>query len=37
MKSESRLVIYYRPIEGGVEVIRVVSGARDAERLFQAE
>lgn len=30
-------LIFYRPIEGGIEVLRVLHGARDIERLFQEE
>lgn len=30
-------LIFYRPIEGGIEVLRVVSGYRDLEALFQDE
>ncbi len=28
-------LIFYRPIESGIEIIRVLHGARDIERLFQ--
>jgi len=28
-------LIFYRPIEGGIEVLRVVSGYRDLEALFE--
>jgi len=28
-------LIFYRPIEGGIEILRVVSGYRDLEALFQ--
>jgi toxin ParE1/3/4 len=30
-------LIFYRPIEGGIEILRVVSGYRDLEALFQDE
>ena len=29
-----KYVIYYRPLENGVEIIRVLHGARDAPRYF---
>ncbi len=35
--SVGNYVIFYRPAESGVEIIRVVSGARDIESLFKAE
>lgn len=28
-------LIFYRPIEGGIEILRVVSGYRDLEALFE--
>jgi toxin ParE1/3/4 len=28
-------LIFYRPIKGGIEILRVVSGYRDLEALFQ--
>ena len=28
-------LIFYRPLEGGIEVIRVLHGARDIERLLE--
>ena len=30
-------VIFYRPIEDGIEVVRVLHGARDIEALFEAD
>jgi toxin ParE1/3/4 len=27
-------IIFYNPIEGGIEIVRVVNGARDIEALF---
>lgn len=30
-------LIFYRPIEGGIEILRVVNGYRDLEALFQDE
>jgi toxin ParE1/3/4 len=30
-------LIFYRPIEEGIEILRVVSGYRDLEALFQDE
>jgi len=30
-------LIFYRPIEGGIEVVRVVSGYRDLEALFDKQ
>jgi toxin ParE1/3/4 len=32
-----RYVIFYRPAENGIELIRVISGARDIEALFESE
>ena len=29
-----RYVIFYRPIEGGIELVRVVGGGRDIDALF---
>lgn len=28
-------LIFYRPIDGGVEVLRILHGARDIERIFR--
>lgn len=28
-------LIFYRPIEGGIEILRVISGYRDLSRLFE--
>ena len=30
-----RYVIFYRPIRGGIEVVRVLHGMRDIERIFE--
>ncbi|MFN6476304.1 type II toxin-antitoxin system RelE/ParE family toxin [Nostoc sp. DedQUE07] len=30
-------LIFYRPIDGGVEVVRIVSGYRDLETVFLSE
>ena len=30
-------LIFYRPIENGIQVIRVLHGARDLERIFEEE
>ncbi len=32
--SHQRWVIVFRPIDGGIEVLRVVDGSRDYEKLF---
>jgi toxin ParE1/3/4 len=29
-----KYVVFYRPIEGGVEIVRVIHGARDLRRFF---
>jgi toxin ParE1/3/4 len=29
-----KYVIYYRPVEDGIQVIRVVHGSRDLKRIF---
>jgi toxin ParE1/3/4 len=29
--------IYYRPIDNGIEILRVLHGARDAERIFKTD
>jgi toxin ParE1/3/4 len=33
--AHARYLIYYRPIRGGIEVIRVVHGARDGSALWR--
>lgn len=33
--SVSRYVIFYRPIENGIEIVRVLHGARDFPPLFE--
>ncbi len=35
VKGFERYLIFYRPIDDGVEILRVLHGARDIERLFQ--
>jgi toxin ParE1/3/4 len=32
----SRYVLFYRPVEGGIEVVRVLHGMRDIDRIFEA-
>jgi toxin ParE1/3/4 len=32
-----KYLVFYRPIEGGIEVLRVLHGARDLNRLFDEE
>jgi toxin ParE1/3/4 len=32
--TAGRYVIFYRPVEHGIQIVRVVSGARDMETLF---
>jgi toxin ParE1/3/4 len=34
---DSRYVIFYRPIKDGVEIVRVVHGARDLRRALQGD
>lgn len=29
-----KYILFYRPIEGGIELVRVLHGARDIESLF---
>lgn len=35
--SQEDYLIFYRPIDGGVEVVRVVGGYRDLETVFLSE
>lgn len=35
MKGFTSHLIFYRPINYGIEVVRVIHGARDIERLFE--
>ena len=35
MKEFERHLIFYRPLKDGIEVLRVVHGARDIEELFR--
>ena len=37
MKGFPKYLVFYRPVEGGVEIIRVLHGARDIESLFNPE
>ena len=34
MKEFDRHLIFYRPLKGGIEVLRVIHGSRDLEDLF---
>ena len=31
-----RYVLFYRPVEGGIEVVRVLHGMRDIDQIFEA-
>jgi toxin ParE1/3/4 len=35
IKGFERYLIFYRPLTDGVEVLRVIQGARDIDRLFR--
>ncbi len=35
LKGFERYLIFYRPLADGAEILRVIHGARDIERLFQ--
>ena len=35
VKGFERYLIFYRPLTDGVEILRVIHGARDIERLFR--
>ena len=35
MKEFDRHLVFYRPVEGGIEVLRIIHGARDIESLFR--
>jgi toxin ParE1/3/4 len=35
VKGFERYLIFYRPIDDGVEVLRVIHGSRDIQRLFR--
>ena len=37
LKRFSKHLVFYRPLENGIEVIRVLHGARDIESLFEAQ
>ena len=34
---EGSYVVFYRPVEDGVQIVRVLQGARDIERIFAEE
>src|SRR5688500_10635616 len=36
VKGFRNYLVFYRPIEGGIEVVRVLHGARDADTVVQA-
>lgn len=36
LKAFPQHLVFYRPLEDGIEVVRVLHGARDIERLFQS-
>jgi len=35
MKEFDRHLVFYRPLKGGIEVLRIIHGARDIENLFR--
>ena len=35
MKEFVRHLVFYRPVKGGIEVLRIIHGARDIENLFR--
>lgn len=35
VKGFERYLIFYRPLADGIEILRVIHGARDLERLFR--
>jgi toxin ParE1/3/4 len=35
VKGFERILIFYRPIPDGIEIIRILHGARDLEKLFE--
>ncbi|MBI1956723.1 MAG: type II toxin-antitoxin system RelE/ParE family toxin [Acidobacteria bacterium] len=35
MKEFDRHLVFYRPLKGGIEVLRIIHGARDIETLFR--
>ncbi len=37
VRGFQRHLIFYRPIEGGIEVVRVLHASRDLEALFEGE
>jgi toxin ParE1/3/4 len=36
LKTFERYLVFYRPIQDGIEVVRVIHGARDIPRLFES-
>jgi|SRR6516165_5223118 toxin ParE1/3/4 len=36
VKSFENYLVFYRPIRDGIEVVRVIHGARDASRVFES-
>jgi toxin ParE1/3/4 len=37
LKRFSKHLVFYRPLESGIEIIRVLHGARDIESLFEGQ
>jgi len=37
IRGFEKIVIFYRPIEGGIEVVRVLHGARDVKGILEEE
>ena len=35
MKDFDRHLVFYRPLQGGIEVLRIIHGARNIENLFR--
>jgi toxin ParE1/3/4 len=35
IRGSERFLVFYRPVKGGLEVLRVVHGARDIETVFR--
>lgn len=35
VKDFSKYLIFYRPVQGGIEVVRVIHGARDIPAMFE--
>jgi toxin ParE1/3/4 len=36
VRNFERYLVFYRPIQGGIEVVRVIHGARDIPSLFES-